>query len=61
MDRLSQNGIDIEKINYVKADLTDTDETDMLGVGGLRANGLGPIHVALCHIGMGDPETVVRI
>ena len=56
-DRFSQNGIDIEKINYVKADLTDTDETDML-VSRARER-FGPIHVALCHIGMVIPKPLL--
>lgn len=58
MDRLSQNGIDIEKINYVKADLTDADETDML-VSAARER-FGPIHVALCHIGMVIPKPLLE-
>ena len=58
MDRLSQNGVDIEKVNYVKADLTDTDETDML-VGAARER-FGPIDVALCHIGMVIPKPLLE-
>ena len=56
-DRLRQNDIDISKINYIKADLTDTDETDML-VNTARER-LGPIHVALCHIGMVIPKPLL--
>lgn len=33
-ERLSENGIDMEKINYVKADLTRADETEV----GYRSN-----------------------
>lgn len=58
MDRLIQNGVDIEKVNYVKADLTDTDETDML-VGAARER-FGSIHVALCHIGMVIPKPLLE-
>lgn len=57
-DRLSENGIDIEKISYVKADLTDTDETDML-VSTARER-FGAIHVALCHIGMVIPKPLLE-
>ena len=56
-DRLSQHGIDIVKINYVKADLTDADETDMLVNTGRER--FGPIHVALCHIGMVIPKPLL--
>ena len=56
-DRLRQNDIDISKINYVKADLTDTDETDMLVT--TARERLGPIHVALCHIGMVIPKPLL--
>ncbi len=56
-DRLSQNGIDISKTNYVKADLTDTNETDIL-VDTARER-FGPIHVALCHIGMVIPKPLL--
>ncbi|MDE0398211.1 MAG: SDR family NAD(P)-dependent oxidoreductase [Candidatus Poribacteria bacterium] len=58
MDRLIQNGVDIEKVNYVKADLTDTDETDML-VGAARER-FGSIHVALCHVGMVIPKPLLE-
>lgn len=58
MDRLSQNGIDIGNINYVKADLTDADETDLL-VSAARER-FGPIHVALCHIGMVIPKPLLE-
>ncbi|MDE0686980.1 MAG: SDR family NAD(P)-dependent oxidoreductase, partial [Candidatus Poribacteria bacterium] len=57
-DRLSENGIDLSKINYVKADLTETDETDML-VKTARER-FGPIHVALCHIGMVIPKPLLE-
>ena len=57
-DRLRQNDIDTSKINYVKADLTDTDETDML-VNTARER-FGPIHVALCHIGMVIPKPLLE-
>jgi len=57
-DRLRQNDIDISKINYVKADLTDTDETDVL-VNTARER-FGPIHVALCHIGMVIPKPLLE-
>ena len=57
-DRLSQNGIDISEIDYVKADLTDADETDML-VNTARER-FGPIHVALCHIGMVIPKPLLE-
>ena len=57
-DRLSQNDIDISKINYVKADLTDAAETDML-VNTARER-FGPIHVALCHIGMVIPKPLLE-
>ena len=57
-DRLTQNGIDMSKINYVKADLTDADATDML-VHTARER-FGPIHVALSHR-YGDSETVAGI
>ena len=56
-DRLRQNGIDIANIHYVKADLTDTDETDML-INSARER-FGPIHVALCHIGMVIPKPLL--
>ena len=56
-DRLHQNGIDLSKINYVKADLTDADETDTL-VNTARER-FGPIHVALCHIGMVIPKPLL--
>ena len=57
IDRLSQSGIDIGKINYVKADLTDADETAML-VNTARER-FGSIHVALCHIGMVIPQPLL--
>ena len=57
-DRLSENGIDLSKISYVKADLTDTDETDVL-VKTARER-FGPIHVALCHIGMVIPKPLLE-
>lgn len=57
-DRLRQNDIDISKINYVKADLTDADETDRL-VNTARER-FGPIHVALCHIGMVIPKPLLE-
>ena len=57
-DRLRENGIDLSKISYVKADLTDTDETDML-VKTARER-FGPIHVALCHIGMVIPKPLLE-
>ena len=57
-DRLRQNDIDTSKINYVKADLTDPDETDML-VNTARER-FGPIHVALCHIGMVIPKPLLK-
>ena len=56
-DRLSQNGIEVEKTNYIKADLTDPDETDML-VNAARER-FGPIHVTLCHIGMVIPKPLL--
>lgn len=56
-ERLSQHEIDIEKINYVKADLTAADETDTL-VNAARER-FGPIHVALCHIGMVIPKPLL--
>ena len=56
-DRLRQNGIDLSKTNYVRADLTDADETDML-VNTARER-FGPIHVALCHIGMVIPKPLL--
>lgn len=58
VDRLRQNGIDISKINYVKADLTDADETDRL-VNTARER-FGSIHVALCHIGMVIPKPLLE-
>ena len=58
MDRLSEKGVDIEKVNYVKADLTDPNETDMLV--GAAHEGFGPIHVALCHIGMVIPKPLLE-
>ena len=57
-NRLRQNGIDISNIHYVRADLTDTDETDML-VNSARER-FGPIHVALCHIGMVIPKPLLE-
>ena len=57
-DRLRENGIDLSKISYVKADLTATDETDML-VKTARER-FGPIHVALCHIGMVIPKPLLE-
>ena len=58
IDRLSQHGIDIGAINYVKADLTDADETDVL-VNAARER-FGAIHVALCHIGMVIPKPLLK-
>ena len=57
-DRLTQNGIDIKKINYIKADLTDSDETDML-ISAARER-FGPIYIALCHIGMVIPKPLLE-
>ncbi len=57
-DRLRQKGIDVSKINYVKADLTDTHETDRL-VDTARER-FGVIHVALCHIGMVIPKPLLE-
>jgi NAD(P)-dependent dehydrogenase (short-subunit alcohol dehydrogenase family) len=48
--RLREAGIDPAKIHYVRADLTQASEVDRL-VSAARAR-FGPIHVALCHIGM---------
>lgn len=48
--RLRETGINLEKIAYVKADLTQTAEVDAL-VKAARSK-FGPIHTALCHIGM---------
>ena len=56
-DRLTQHGIDTEKLCYVKADLTDPGETDMLI--SVAREQFGPIHVALCHIGMVIPKPLL--
>ena len=55
--RLSENGIDMEKINYVKADLTLADETNTLVK--VARERFGSIHVALCHIGMVIPKPLL--
>ena len=57
-DRLVENEIDIEKTHYVKADLTAPDETDIL-IKRAREH-FGPIHVALCHIGMVIPKPLLE-
>jgi NAD(P)-dependent dehydrogenase (short-subunit alcohol dehydrogenase family) len=48
--RLREAGIDPAKIHYVGADLTQASEVDRL-VAAARSR-FGPIHVALCHVGM---------
>ena len=57
-DRLTQHGIDTEKLYYLKADLTDPGETDMLI--SVAREQFGPIHVALCHIGMVIPKPLLE-
>ena len=57
-DRLAQYEIDIGKIHYVKADLTASDETDIL-MSRAREH-FGAIHVALCHIGMVIPKPLLE-
>jgi NAD(P)-dependent dehydrogenase (short-subunit alcohol dehydrogenase family) len=48
--RLREAGVDTERTTYVRADLTQTAEVDRL-VAAARAR-FGPIHLALCHVGM---------
>ena len=57
-DRLTQHGIDTEKLYYLKADLTDPGETDMLI--SVAREQFGPIHVVLCHIGMVIPKPLLE-
>ena len=58
IERLSQNGIDTGKVNYIQADLTDAEATD--GLVSTARERLGPIHVALCHIGMVVPKPLLE-
>lgn len=47
----------MEKISYVKADLTRADETDTLVK--VARERFGSIHVALCDIGMVIPNPLL--
>ena len=58
IERLSQSGIDTRKVNYVEADLTDAEATEML-IKAARER-CGPIHTALCHIGMVIPKPLLE-
>jgi NAD(P)-dependent dehydrogenase (short-subunit alcohol dehydrogenase family) len=55
--RLRENEINLEKTAYVKADLTQPSEVDAL-VNAARSK-FGPIHTALCHIGMVIPKPLL--
>src|SRR4051812_48455918 len=56
--RLREAAIRTEQIAYVQADLTRTDEADRL-VEAARAR-FGPIHTALCHVGMVIPKPLLE-
>jgi NAD(P)-dependent dehydrogenase (short-subunit alcohol dehydrogenase family) len=56
--RLSQAGVNLNKIAYFKNDLTQPDEVDSF-VQAARSK-FGPIHTALCHIGTVIPKPLLE-
>ena len=56
--RLRESEIDLEKTTYVKADLTQASEVD--GLVRTARSTFGPIHTALCHVGMVIPKPLLE-
>ncbi|MCZ6676140.1 MAG: SDR family NAD(P)-dependent oxidoreductase, partial [Candidatus Poribacteria bacterium] len=56
--RLQETEIKLEKTNYVRADLTQAAEVNRLMA--VARDHFGPIHTALCHIGMVIPKPLLE-
>ena len=57
--RMQEAGVDLEQIHYVQGDLTQETEVDRL-VEEARVR-FGPLHIALCHVGVVIPGAILDL